>query len=389
MEMFSGPFFLNYMQIWKENRRFVIQSLKDLGLGKTKIEVHIQDEINHFQEVLKSFKGQPMDLIVPLTSSMSNNISSLIFGRRYEYDDPEKNILDENLDEVTNLLGHTAFHVFFPWIRNIPLLPKWLGIEEGYKKFEKSKEIFRKKIEEHKKTLDKRNIRDFIDSYLLEMKVRQTKNANSTFEDEVLIGCVSDVFGAGSETVRVSVGWLMYTMAAFLDVQEKIQKEILEVVGPDRNPDYQDQKLMPFTQAVILEVLRWRTTVPLNVLRYTLADTNVSGYDIPAGTIVIANFWAVHHDPKHWEDPESFEPERFLAPDGKSVVKSPHYMPFSVGKRACPGETMAYMEIFLYFVSLLQQFHVRFPDGYKPTFEGNLTITFKPPLSKINFISKN
>ncbi|GBM39902.1 hypothetical protein AVEN_250223-1 [Araneus ventricosus] len=85
--------------------------------------------------------------------------------------------------------------------------------------------------------------------------------------DEVLVGCVADVFGAGSESVRVSIGWLMYTMAAFPDVQKKIQKEILEIIGPGRNPDYQDQKSMPFTQAVILEIFRWITIVPLNIFR--------------------------------------------------------------------------------------------------------------------------
>ncbi|GBN15659.1 Cytochrome P450 2J3 [Araneus ventricosus] len=148
----------------------------------------------------------------------------------------------------------------------------------------------------------------------------------------MLMGCVANFFGAGSETVRVSIGWLMYTMAAFPDVQEKIQKEILEILGSGRKPDYQDQKSMPFTQAVILEILRWRTILPLNIFRYTLADTHVAVYGIPAGTIVMANFWAVHHDPRHWKDPESFKPERFLTSDGKSVVKSPDYMPFSIGK---------------------------------------------------------
>ncbi|GBN03819.1 Cytochrome P450 2U1 [Araneus ventricosus] len=164
------------------------------------------------------------------------------------------------------------------------------------------------------------------------MEVRQKKDANTTFTDDVLLGCISDIFGAGSETVRTSIGWIMYAMAGFLDVQEKVQKEILEVVGPDRNPEYQDQKSLPFCHAVMLEVIRWRTVVPLNLLRYTLADTNVAGFDIPAGTIVMGNLWAVHHDPRHWKDPDNFKPERFLAPDGKSVVKSPHYMPFSVGK---------------------------------------------------------
>ncbi|CAL1272909.1 unnamed protein product [Larinioides sclopetarius] len=380
----KSPFFLNDMHMWQEQRRFVIHSLKDLGLGKTKIEDQQQDEINHFLEVLRSFKGEPIDLVAPLTPSMSNNIVSLIFGKRYDYDEPERKSLDENLEEVSKIIGQTAVHIFFPWIKHIPFLLNWLGLEKGYKIFSVSENIFRKELEEHKKTLDKRNIRDFIDSYLVEMEVRQKKDANTSFTEEVLLGCVSDIFGAGSETVRVSIGWLMYTMAGFPDVQEKVQKEILDVIGPDRNPEYQDQKLMPFSHAVMLEIMRWRTIVPLNILRYTLADTHVAGYDIPVGTIVMANFWAVHHDPKNWEDPDNFKPERFLTPDGKSVVKSPHYMPFSVGKRACPGETMAYMEVFLYFVSILQKFEVGFPEGYKPSFEGNLTLTYKPPSAKIS-----
>ncbi|XP_055943157.1 cytochrome P450 2J4-like [Argiope bruennichi] len=385
----KSPFFLNDMHMWQEQRRFVIQSLKDLGLGKTKIEEEMQDEINHFNEVLKSFKGKPIDLIKPLTPSMSNNISTLIFGKRYGYDEPERMSLDENLDEVSKIIGQTAVHIFFPWIKHIPFLLNWLGFEKGYKLFRVSDDIFRKKVNEHKKTLDKKNIRDFIDSYLVEMEVRQKKDTKTTFNDEVLLGCVSDIFGAGSETVRTSIGWLMYAMAAYPDVQKKVQKELLEVVGPERSPEYQDHKSLPFSYAVMLEVIRWKTIVPLNLLRYTLADTTVSGYDIPAGTIVMANFWAVHHDPRNWKDPESFKPERFLSSDGKSVVKSPHYMPFSVGKRACPGETMAYMEVFLYFVSIVQKFDVRFPEGYKPTFEGNLTITYKPPSAKICFIPRN
>ncbi|GBN30406.1 Cytochrome P450 2J2 [Araneus ventricosus] len=139
----EGPFFLNDIHTWKENRRFVIQSLKDLGLGKTKIQRQMQDEISHFQEVLKSFNGQPIDLVVPLTSSTSNNICSLIFGKRYDYDDLERKVLDENLDEVSNLLGQTALHAFFPWIRSITFLSNWLGIEKGYKQFETSKEIYK------------------------------------------------------------------------------------------------------------------------------------------------------------------------------------------------------------------------------------------------------
>ncbi|GFU51077.1 vitamin D 25-hydroxylase [Trichonephila clavipes] len=114
-------------------------------------------------------------------------------------------------------------------------------------------------------------------------------------------------------------------------------------------------KSMPYTHAVLLEQMRWKTIVPLNLMHYSLADIKVGGYDIPKDTIVIANFWQAHNDPRYWDEPEKFKPERFLSNDGKSVLKSKYFMGFSLGKRVCPGESMAYLEMFLYFTSMLQK----------------------------------
>ncbi|GFY48031.1 cytochrome P450 18a1 [Trichonephila inaurata madagascariensis] len=385
----QSPFFMSDMHMWQEQRRFVVHTLKDLGLGRSKIEEQMLDEIAHFCNVLKSHEGKPMDVIVPLTPSISNNICSLIFGKRYGYQEPERIALDTNLGEVGKIIGQTAAHIFFPWIKYIPFLMKLLDYEKGSLLFRNSEEIFIKKINEHKDTLDPKNIRDYMDRYLIEMEIRKKKDPDTTFTDATLMGSVGDLFGAGSETGRTSISWCLYIVAAYPDVQRKIQEEIMDVLGAERSPEFLDQKSMPFTHAVILEVMRWKSIVPINVLRYTLANTSISGYDIPQGTTIMANFWAVHHDPRNWEDPDTFKPERFLSPDGKSVVKSPSYMPFSVGKRACPGETMAYMQIFLYFVYILQKFDLRFPEGVKPDFEGNLTITFAPKPFKIRFIPRN
>ncbi|GIY91471.1 cytochrome P450 2J2 [Caerostris extrusa] len=140
-----------------------------------------------------------------------------------------------------------------------------------------------------------------------------------------------DLFGAGSETVRTSILWFIYCMAAFPDVQKRVQKEIMEVLGSERRPEYLDLKSMPYTHTVIMEIMRWKTIVPLNLMHCTVADTTVGGYDIPKGTIVIANFGNVHHDPRYWKEPEKFKPERFLSEDGKSIVKSSNFMPFSLG----------------------------------------------------------
>ncbi|CAL1297393.1 unnamed protein product, partial [Larinioides sclopetarius] len=136
--------------------------------------------INEFHSVLESFKGQPIDLAAPLTPIVSNNISNLIFGKRYDFDDPERKTLDENLDEINKIIAQNDMQIFFPWIKHIPYLLKWLGIEKYFKLYKESEDIFRKQVEEHKNTLDRKNVRDFIDSYLVEMEYRQKKDEKTS-----------------------------------------------------------------------------------------------------------------------------------------------------------------------------------------------------------------
>ncbi|XP_015919915.1 cytochrome P450 2J6-like [Parasteatoda tepidariorum] len=384
----ESPFFTSPIHVWQEQRKFVVQSMKDLGLGKSKIEDHVKDEINAFIEVVKSHGGKPMDLKEPLAPSMSNNITALVFGVRHDYDHPDRKLLDKNAEDINKHIQELGFLHLFPWMKHLYFSKdsKYQIVANGFKS---SHKLFRKMIEEHKKTLDPENIRDYVDRYLIEMKSRKDKDPKTTFNENTLADSASDMFGAGSETVFTSVLWCVYIMAAYPQLQKKVQKEIMDVIGPDRMAELLDQKSMPFTHATILEVLRFITIAPLNFLHYTTVDATLKDYFIPRNTAILANFWAVHHDTRYWEDPNSFKPERFISEDGKSVVKPPNYMPFSMGKRSCPGETMAYMEIFLYFATILQRFNAAFPEGYKPTFNSHFALSLRPEDFKIRFLSRN
>ncbi|KAF8786753.1 Cytochrome P450 2J2 like protein [Argiope bruennichi] len=384
-----SAFFGANFEYWKEQRKFVLHSMKDLGLGKTKIEEDIMEEIKHFMQVLKSHNGKPMDVKPPLTPSMSNNIAALVFGKRYEYDDPERQFLDENLEKAIETFAQTSPDVLYPWMRRIPFFTKLLKVDKTLTAYNNFRKFFRKELDKHVQSLDPNNIRDFIDRYLLEIDLQKEKDPNTTFHQAMLTSNAIDIFVPGSDTVRTSILWITYIMAAFPDVQKKVQREIMEVIGSEKTPEYMDMRNMPYTHAVILELLRWKTIVPLNLMRYTLADTTVGGYDIPKGTIVYANFWSAHHDPRYWNEPDKFMPERFLSEDGKSIIKSSHFMPFSLGKRVCPGESMAYMEIFLYFSSLLQNFDIVFPEGTEPTFNAKLNITYRPDHFLVKFVPKS
>lgn len=96
----------------------------------------------------------------------------------------------------------------------------------------------------------------------------------------------------------------------------------------------------------------------------------IGGYDIPKGTVVLSNFYAIHRDPHHWKNPESFDPSRFLKKDGTLNAKPDSYLPFSAGRRVCLGEPVAKPELLLMCATLLQRLELCLPEGVRPCYEG-------------------
>lgn len=160
-----------------------------------------------------------------------------------------------------------------------------------------------------------------------------------------------------------------------------MQEEIDRVIGREREPSFNDRMNMPYTEATILEIHRVVTLVPLSVPHRNVKDTHIFGHFIPKNTVILPNIWAVHHDVKIWKDPDNFRPERFL--DKNEPNKSEFVISFSIGKRACAGEPLARMELFLYFVSLLQTFEFVPPDGIIPSLEGIISPARRPKFQNI------
>eukprot|EP00079_Xenopus_tropicalis_P018790 XP_004921009.1 PREDICTED: cytochrome P450 2K1-like [Xenopus tropicalis] len=119
---------------------------------------------------------------------------------------------------------------------------------------------------------------------------------------------------------------------------------------------------MPFTNAVIHEILRFADIVPLSVPHETTRDVHFKGYFIPKGTYIIPLLSSVLKDKTQFDAPEEFNPNHFLDSEG-NFLKKEAFMPFSAGRRACPGEILARMELFIFFTSLLQKFSFHSPPG--------------------------
>ncbi|XP_069753816.1 vitamin D 25-hydroxylase isoform X4 [Narcine bancroftii] len=194
---------------------------------------------------------------------------------------------------------------------------------------------------------------------------------------ENLIFTVGELIIAGTETTTNALRWAILFMALYPNIQEKVHQEIDTIVGKNQIPSLENKSQMPYTEAVLHEVLRYCNIAPLGIFRATTKNTVVRGYSIPKGTTVITNLYSVHFDEKYWSSPDLFCPERFLDKNGQ-FVKKEAFVPFSIGRRHCLGEQLARMEFFLFFTMLLQRFQIHFPPGSIPNLKPKLGMTLQP-----------
>jgi len=121
-----------------------------------------------------------------------------------------------------------------------------------------------------------------------------------------------DMYVAGTETLATVVACALAILCNRPEILGRLQKEIDSVVPKDRLPSLHDKSSLPYLEATLLEVMRFRTVLPMSLPHRTTCDTSVGGFTIPEDTMVIINLWSAHMDPKVWKDPETFRPERFL-----------------------------------------------------------------------------
>ena len=156
------------------------------------------------------------------------------------------------------------------------------------------------------------------------------------------------MFTGGTDTTAVTLEWSLAELINHPTVMEKARKEIDSIIGKDRMIMEIDIDNLPYLQAIVKETLRLHPPSPF-VLRESTRNCTIAGYDIPAKTQVFTNVWAIGRDPKHWDDPLEFRPERFLNNDNESKkmgqvgVRGQHYqlLPFGSGRRGCPGASLA------------------------------------------------
>ncbi|XP_075544333.1 cytochrome P450 18a1-like [Dermacentor variabilis] len=360
---FIGILAMNGEQ-WQVNRRYCFHALRNLGFARRPMEKHIQAEVLHLVDLLSSQKGQPTMVALHLGSSLANVISALMFGQRFHSEEPGGHFLERLSTKLMHSESFFSFMDFFPGIRALlATIPK-TRVHTMKCVMKEMAQLVKDEVTKRERKLNKHLDVDFIDGYL---KKIQGESTDHRYTLQNLQGNVANIYGASTNPVRRTILWCLYIAAADPDGhQATLQREIDAIVGRERTPQWECRHRMPLTMAFILETLRWRTISPISVHRVANRDTILSGYHIPAGTFVVPNLWSIHNDSTHWRRPYTFDPARFLNADGTEIDQKPQaFLPFSLGRRACPGETLALTEIFMYVTTLLQKFRV-LPQEGKP-----------------------
>ncbi|CAL8077563.1 unnamed protein product [Orchesella dallaii] len=364
-------------RVWMEQRKFTLRHLKDLGLGKHAMEGLIREELNELVDGIRKQTGTPVNLLTRLQLAVLNALWKITCGERYHHDDNRLlNILKKTGADLAET-QYTGPLLFLPWLVHVaPMLTRWKTFVNSITIVH---QFLKRIIETHKNSFRENAVRDFIDDYLEE--IASTKDRNSSFygstgEHSLLITLL-DLFMAGGDTTSTTLYWAFLYMILYPTVQKKVQKEIDTVLGK-LPPSLEHRKRMPYTEATIKEVLRKSSLVPLGLFHSTTEHTKFFGYDIPKDTVIIANLHNCHNNRNYWTDPDNFRPERFIS-DDNLPKKYNAFMPFSTGKRVCPGESLARDELFLLFVGLLQHFTFTVdPSNSKPTERPKIGIVLSP-----------
>jgi cytochrome P450 len=200
---------------------------------------------------------------------------------------------------------------------------------------------------------------------LLNARVEGGSLADPEIRDQVLIFLL-----AGHETTSTALTYALHLLGRHPQAQQRVREEVTAAVGP-RMPAAGDVPALGYTSMVVREALRLYPPVPL-IGRRAVAEDEIRGYRIPAGTDVILAPWVIHRHPRFWADPERFDPERF-DPAAERIRHRYAWLPFGGGPRGCIGQHFSMLETTIALAALVRDFTFTAPAD-RPAYTSQMTL---------------
>jgi cytochrome P450 len=196
---------------------------------------------------------------------------------------------------------------------------------------------------------------------LLSMLMAARDEDGSGMTDRQLRDEVLTFLLAGHETTAVSLSWTWYLLSQHPEVEQKLREELSQALG-GRTPQLEDLPRLPYIDKVVKESMRLYPPA-WSLARTVVKEIELAGYRLPVGANVVMSQWILHRDPRFFEQPEQFNPDRWTAEAAQHLPKFA-YFPFGGGPRLCIGASFAMMEANLLLAAIAQRFQLRLVPGH-------------------------
>ncbi|KAG7546545.1 Cytochrome P450 superfamily [Arabidopsis suecica] len=326
--------------------------------------------------------GSAVNLGEQIFLSIFNVVTRMMWGATVEGDERTSlgNELKTLISDISDIEGIQNYSDFFPLFSRFDFQGLVKQMKGHVKKLDL---LFDRVMESHVKMVGKKSEEeeDFL-QYLLRVKDDDEKAPLSMTHVKSLL---MDMVLGGVDTSVNASEFAMAEIVSRPEVLNKIRQELDQVVGKDNIVEESHLPKLPYLQAVMKETLRLHPTLPLLVPHRNSETSVVAGYTVPKDSKIFINVWAIHRDPKHWDEPNEFRPERFLENSLDFNGGDFKYLPFGSGRRICAAINMAERLVLFNIASLLHSFDWKAPQGQKFEVEEKfgLVLKLKSPLVAI------
>ncbi|CAL8177918.1 unnamed protein product [Prunus armeniaca] len=360
-----------YGPYWRHVRKLAMLEL--LSTKRVEMLSHVRtSEVDLFVKNLlslctKNGSGTTPVHLSELIEFLTFNINvRLIAGKRFtaeQYNEKNSDAwrFEKAVKDALYLLGVFVWSDAMPWL-------EWLDILFGHvgsmkRCFKELDCVLGKWLEEHRQRSRPQCKIDRAESDLMDVMMSSFQEEDDVIfghsRDDVIKATALVLILTGTESTSVTLTWALSLLLNNPKTLKAAQQEMDIHVGRDRWVQESDLPNLKYLQAILKETLRVYPPGPLTGLREATEDCHLAGYHVPKGTRLLVNIWKLQRDPSMWANPSEFQPERFMTTHADVEFKGQNnfeYIPFSSGRRSCPGMVFGLQVVQLILARLVQGF---------------------------------
>ncbi|KAL4193738.1 hypothetical protein AMTRI_Chr06g178330 [Amborella trichopoda] len=326
---------------WRNVRKIQVLEL----LSSKKIEMFAcirQEQVSALLQSLveASNREKVVNMKDRITETIFSIIVKIVANKSYYgcavQDLKEAKEFREAIEETFLLTGKVKFGDYIPFLKWVDLQ----GITRLLRALGRKRDrIMQQIVDEHRKLRSSEN--DNLKPDFVHMLLAMQENDPDYFTDDLIKSIIMVMMSAGTETTAITLEWALALLLNHPDSLQKAQTELAQQVGRDRLVKESDLPKLEYLQAIIYETLRLYPPGPMLSPHESTSECTLGGYTVPKGTILMVNAWHIHRDHDSWPEPSSFKPESFMGTGVDGRGQDFRFIPFSAGRRICPGMGLA------------------------------------------------